>query len=337
MRALTRLLRRLARSPFGIASVFAAFTVPSTAAPPGAPALPDLFAGIAQEIAPSTIVATMPAQTFLENLVIDHRGIVIVTSHIDGRIHRLDGDRLVPFAQVDGKVAGIASRPGGGFVVSGSDATGKATIFSVADDGRTRPMLSLPRAIFLNGIEALGGDRYLVADSALGALWLVDAAVPSATLWLQHPQLAPARIDNPMPAANGVRRGHAAIWVSNTARQTLLRISLRPDGSAGELQVAFDRLNVDDFAVLADGSLLAATHIYNSVIRIEPSGRRVLVAGAAQGLVGSTAVALGKGPDDAPVAFVTTNGGMFMPPPEGVQPARLIQLRLPRTPAALPR
>jgi hypothetical protein len=48
--------------------------------------LPDIFSGTTQRLMPAITVAQMPPNTFRENLVIDARGRVFVTSHSNGRI-----------------------------------------------------------------------------------------------------------------------------------------------------------------------------------------------------------------------------------------------------------
>ena len=51
--------------------------------------------------------------------------------------------------------------------------------------------------------------------------------------------------------------------------------------------------------------------IVDSVVRIDAQGRVEVLAEAAQGATGSTSVALAR---DGRTAYVTTNGGMFLPP-----------------------
>lgn len=207
--------------------------------------------------------------------------------------------------------------------IASTDPVHDAAVF--ADVGRACGPVE--GAIFLNGIERITPGRYLIADSYRGVVWSLDAAARRFAIWLQSPLLQRADEKNPVPAANGIRRDGDTVLISNTARMTLLRVPLKADGSAGAPAVWKDRVNVDDFAVLPDRSILAATHIYNSVVRIDARGRVEVVAEAGQGVTGSTSVALSK---DGKTAYVTTNGGMFLPPPTGVEPGRVVALRLAR-------
>jgi hypothetical protein len=51
-------------------------------------------------------------------------------------------------------------------------------------------LLTLPDAVFLNGITPLSGTQYLTADSYRGAIWQIDVAQRRASIWLEHPLLA---------------------------------------------------------------------------------------------------------------------------------------------------
>jgi hypothetical protein len=84
---------------------------------------------------------------------------------------------------------------------------------------------------------------------------------------------------------------------------------------------------IDDFAIDPAGNLYGTTHVFNSVVRIAPDGSMTTIAQAEQGMTGSTALAFGTGSDCASV-YVVTNGGMTLPPPEGVQSAEVVRLEI---------
>jgi sugar lactone lactonase YvrE len=86
-------------------------------------------------------------------------------------------------------------------------------------------------------------------------------------------------------------------------------------------------VNLDDFAFDAEGNLYGTTHVYNSVIRISPAKQIVTLATAAQGVTGSTALAFGR-IDDRTSVYITTNGGMSLPLPTGVAPAKVVRLEV---------
>ena len=292
-----------------------------------APQLPPIFQNVPLALMPARTVAELPPMTFLENLVFDRQGRAYVTSHEDGTLYRYSaGGRLQLFARVPGKVAGIALHPSKGLLVSGADASGRATVFAVSLTGRVSVVGTLPDAIFLNGLAQLDADIYLIADSYKGVVWRFNASNGQATEWLAHPLLSRADTNNPIPAANGLKIRHRTVWVSNTARQTLLAVPVLASGAAGVPRVVKNQVKFDDFAIDDDGTIYGATHVYNSLIRMAPDGTLATVATAEQGMTGSTAVAFGRAQGDRRRLYVTTNGGMFLPPLSGVGPARLVQL-----------
>ena len=307
---------------------------PQSPQSPPALQLPPIFKDVPVALLPARTVAELPPNTFLENLVVDAQGLAYVTSHADGVVYRYRrGGTLEVFARLPGKVAGIAFHPKRGLLVTGADARGRAAVFAVSLTGRTgtvgtvSTVGTLPDAVFLNGLARLDGDVYLIADSYKGVIWRFDAGSGRSSVWLAHPLLTRADENNPVPAANGVKVQGRTVWVSNTARQTLMTISVDAAGHAGAPRVVRERVNIDDFVVDADGTLYGTTHVYNSLIRIAPDGTLTTVAGAEQGMTGSTAVAFGRSQGKQQrQLYVTTNGGMFMPPPGGVQAARLVQI-----------
>ncbi len=299
----------------------------AAAAAAAAQGLPPIFDGAPKKLAAAQAIAEFPRLTFLENLVVTERGLV-VTSHEDGRLLRIaPGQAPETLAVLPGKITGVASDGAGHYLVTAFDRAGKAVVYRVSGAGRLEKTWLVEGGVFLNGIERIAPGRFLIADSYRGVVWSFDLATERFGLWLQSPLLTRADEKNPLPAANGIRRDGDSVLVSNTARMTLVRVPLKPDGSAGEPVNWVEKVNVDDFAVLPDRSILAATHIYNSVVRIDAQGRIEVLAEAGQGVTGSTSVALSA---DGRTAYVTTNGGMFLPPPGGPEAGRVIELRLVR-------
>ncbi|HEX3934357.1 MAG TPA: hypothetical protein VHW43_06730 [Puia sp.] len=95
-----------------------------------------------------------------------------------------------------------------------------------------------------------------------------------------------------MPAANGIKIAQNAVYVSNTDKQIFLRIPLIGN-KPGEPEIILKNIIIDDFAFDADNNCYATTHIHNSVIKISPQKQVTIIAGEADGLAGSTAVAFG--------------------------------------------
>ncbi|MEH2023408.1 SMP-30/gluconolactonase/LRE family protein [Nostoc sp.] len=291
--------------------------------------LPSIYADIQIELAPAKVIASFPVNTFLENLAIAPDGTIFVSNHEVGKIVRItpDGNQQI-HATVEGKVSGLAFTANGGLVTTGWNADSIPVVSLVTSDGTVETLLTLPDAIFLNGITPLSDTQYLTADSYRGAIWLIDVAQHSGSIWLEHPMLARSSSENVTPAANGLKRFGDFLYVSNTEKMLLLRIPLGIGDEPGEPEIFVEQTNIDDFAFDVEGNLYGATHIYNSVVRIASDRSTTIIAQAEDGVIGSTAVAFGQGKDDRTAIYVVTNGGMFLPPPTGVVPANVVRFEV---------
>jgi putative intracellular protease/amidase/sugar lactone lactonase YvrE len=285
------------------------------------------IASTAEAIAPAQTVTEFPLNTFLENITVTPQGNLYITSYEDGRIYQItsSGD-IDEFARVTGNAAGIALDSQGHLLVAGSSEDKTATVFSIDNDGNVEPVHTIPDAIFLNGMTPLTETHYLIADSYKGAIWRIDRIQKTAEIWLHHPRLARSTPDHPFPAVNGMKIYNNMLYVSNTQRRHLIRIPIHEDYTAGSPDLFLTNVNLDDFAFDRQGNLYATTHVYNSVVKITPDRQIITIAKAEQGVAGSTAIAFGRTERDRTMIYVTTNGGMSLPLPTGLEPARVVRL-----------
>ncbi|XGV97686.1 MAG: SMP-30/gluconolactonase/LRE family protein [Leptolyngbya sp. BL-A-14] len=116
------------------------------------------------------------------------------------------------------------------------------------------------------------------------------------------------------------------LYASNTQNAQIIRLPIQANFQAGEPEIFVQNANIDDFAFDKAGNLYGTTHVFNSVVRISPAGSVTTIAQAAQGMVGTTAVAFGKTEGNRTHLYVTTNGGMSFPPPTGVESAKVVRL-----------
>ncbi|MBD2169324.1 gluconolactonase [Calothrix membranacea FACHB-236] len=291
--------------------------------------LPPIYADTPIELAPAKVITSFPVNTFLENIAIAPDGTIFVSNHEIGTIVRItpDGNQQI-HASFEGKVSGLAFTENADLVTTGWNADSIPVVSLVTVDGKVETLLNIPDAIFLNGITPISDTQYLIADSYRGAIWLVDIAQGSSSIWLEHPMLARSNPENIIPAANGLKRFGNNLYVSNTERMLLLRIPITAANQPGEPEIFVQQTNIDDFAFDVEGNLYGATHIYNSVVRISPDGSTTIIAQAEQGVIGSTAVAFGQQETDSTAIYVVMNGGMFLPPPTGVVPANVVRLEV---------
>jgi hypothetical protein len=245
--------------------------------------LPPIYTDTPVALVPHDIIATFPVNTFLENLAIAADGTLFVTNHEVGQILQISpGGQPDILVSVEGKVTGIAIAPDGNLILTGWNAEGIPILLSVSLQGTVEILATLPEAQFLNGITPLNTHQFVTADSYRGCIWQYDWNTCEVSLWLEHPLLARSQPDNPFPAANGIKRVGDTLYVSNTEQMCLLKIPLAGGDRPGEPGVFVTPTNIDDFAFDVVGNLYAATHIYNSVLRISPAGETTIIAQADQ-------------------------------------------------------
>lgn len=284
---------------------------------------------VATELVAAQPVVEFPANTFIENIAVSEAGEILVSSLEEGKVYRVSGDGATPVAEVE-KAAGLAFDSKGSLLIGSSVGSKSPGIYRLESTG-AQLLVPMPDAAFLNGLTHLTGSRFLVADSYRSLIWEVDVESRSARVWIEHPALATNAdpfhpVPQYFPGVNGIKLHGGFAYASSTQQQKLVRIRLNQDFSAAGLEVWMTNINLDDFAFDERGNLFGTTHVYNSVVRIDPERRIAIVAGLEQGMAGSTAVAFGRSSEDSTALYVTTNGGMSLPPAGGVQPGRVVRL-----------
>lgn len=293
------------------------------------PGLPPIFEHTPVVLAPSQLIAEFPPNTFLESIVVGADNTLFISSHFDGRVIRIGQDRVpTVHAAIAGKATGLAFAPDGNLLLTGWNEQNISTISKVSLQGAVDTLVTMPEAIFLNGLTRLAGNLYLIADSYRGAIWQLDAMQGNFRIWLEHPLLARTTPDKEFPAVNGLKIFDNVLYASNTEKQHLIRIPLQADHQPGEPEVFVEQVNLDDFAFDQGGNLYGTTHVYNSVVKITPDGDVTTIAQAEEGIVGSTALAFGRVDSDRTGVYVVTNGGMSLPLPSGVEPAKVVRLEV---------
>jgi len=277
---------------------------------------------------PATVFCRFPKPAFIENIAGDDQGNLYVTSVDEGKVYRVDtSGKAEDYAKTDGRLAGIVAVDDKNFLCGGWLADGVPTIYFLDAQQRLIPKLSVPTALFFNGMAALAPGSFLICDAYAGLLWKYDLDSNQVIPWLRHEFLTRVDPNNAMPAANGIKVHEDTVFVSNTARNTLLAIPLIA-GQPGEPAIYLDDVNLDDFAIDANGTIYATTHIFNSVIEIKPGQPPLVIAGIQHGLAGSTAAMLGRSVSDRRTLSVTTNGGLSLPPAGGLEDGKIVKIEL---------
>jgi sugar lactone lactonase YvrE len=290
--------------------------------------LPPIFADTPKQIVAARTIAEFPVNTFLENVAVDKKGVLFVNSYEDGKVYRVTtAGAKSEFAQIPGKVAGIAFDKSGSLIISGVTNEKKAAVFRVDKRGKVETLATIDDAIFLNGVTQLSGDKFLIADSYKGAIWEFNAKTRKYAVWLTDESLARSNVDNPTPAVNGLKIYKNNLYATNTQNQKIFRIPILAGEKAGKPELFVEKINGDDFAFDDDGNLFVTTHVYNSVVRVEPDGKMTVIATENESVTGDTALVFGRGQDKNAI-FVVTNGGMSLPPAGGVQTAKIVRLEV---------
>ncbi|MEV6330696.1 hypothetical protein [Streptomyces sp. NPDC051909] len=242
-----------------------------------------------------------------ENIALEPDGSADITFAFARQVARVgkDGDTtiLATLPEVPGAVT-----PVGGAVVLGiarahdgtlyvNYATGKREtgIWRLSPDGELRQIGFFPANAFPNGLalDEECGTLY-TADSALGTVWSLPVSGGEPTAWATGTALEPT------PelgfGANGLKVHNGAVWVSNSARGTLLRIPVgpEPDRAAGPVETRATGLTfIDDFAFTGHGdTVLAALIQANRLELVRPDGTHKTVLTATDGLDNPTSVAV---------------------------------------------
>ncbi|MFF8027139.1 hypothetical protein ACFZDJ_39770 [Streptomyces sp. NPDC007896] len=125
-----------------------------------------------------------------------------------GLVRTDDGTLYVGYAADDGSLTGIwRIRPG----------------------GKPQRIIALSAASFPNGMaldERTG--RLYIADSTRGVIWGAPITGETPTVWASGTAYEPTSL----LSVNGVKLHNGAVWVSNSDQAALLRVPVKPDGSA---------------------------------------------------------------------------------------------------------
>ena len=278
------------------------------------------------ERVPVEAVARYAEGTFLESIVVRADGDLLVVDHTTHVVLRVTptGDTATLAHLPDG-TAGLALDLDGTIIVTSGyqDHGGFVTVLDPT--GVVRAVVPVPGSVFLNGATLLRAGVFLIADSVAGRLYQVDIRSGETAVWLEHETLAPNPDFPTYPGANGVKIHDGTVYVTNSGQALLVRIPL--DGTAAGVPEAVTRdLVLDDVAIALDGTLYGATHVFNTVVRVEPDGGVTTIATAEDGVTGATAVAFGRTDMDRDTLYVVTNGGVFQPPETGIVPAEIVRL-----------
>jgi sugar lactone lactonase YvrE len=272
----------------------------------------------------STFVSLDPsAGEFTEGLAIDHRGNLYVGVAFQGAILKFapDGTRstLATLDVGDGLLVGLAADADGD-VYAALDSFDPATqgIWRVSRTGTVARIAALDPNGFPNGLAFDDHGNLYVTDSTLGTIWRIRACGRTATAWSTSPLLAPRPGPDGGTGANGIALWHGSVYVSNSDDNSIVRIRMNPDGSAGAA-TTYARSpaigDADGIAFDSRGRLYVASSFRsNTLVRLAPDGTIQTLATAADGLDYTASVAFGTSHGERGDLYFTNAGVNFGTP-----------------------
>ncbi len=161
---------------------------------------------------------------------------------------------------------------GAGNVLDVDSHTGDSSVFSAIPSnapGTANPATS--------GINALCFDKegnVYVSDSFQGVIWKIGPSGGPPSIWVTDPSLVPNGI--PPFGANGVQfnNEHTAMFVANTANDTLVQVPVNPDRSAGKPSVFTNSINGADGVIIdKHDNIWVAANQADEIVVVDPSGK----------------------------------------------------------------
>ena len=269
-------------------------------------------------LAPVTELARWPAGSFLESIVALGSGDFLIAESTTHRIFRASPTGAVSgFHESDIQPMALAVGPDETIVATGKDHEGtNSFLFVFGADGALERRVPVPEAGSLNGCTFLAPGIVLANDAALGRIYRIELASGTVTTWIADERLTPDPTRSELlPGVNGVKVFDGAVYASNSSRAIVMRVPIMgPEQAAGALEVIHRDLVVDDFCIGDDGTIYGTTHIFDGLVRLRPDGSVTRLAGAEEGMAGSTAVVFGRGPSAGASVYVVADGGYYLTP-----------------------
>ncbi|MFC0589370.1 SMP-30/gluconolactonase/LRE family protein [Novosphingobium aquiterrae] len=221
-----------------------------------------------------------------------------------------DGTERIVFTTPVGSTAGVMAIASDATIYMTSNGRSPG-IWRISPQGEAAKIATMPSGAWPNGLD-FGPDGMLYsADSNLGLIWRIDPVSGKFDVAIRNKRLSARPFVALAPGANGLHFRGRDLIVTVSDSTEILKFSAMPNGTFGPASLIARGIPGDDFAVAKDGSLFVTTHPYNTVVRVEPNGRRTTVADARQQIVGATDICFGSGAADRDVLYVATDGGAF--------------------------
>jgi hypothetical protein len=304
-------------------------------------------------------VASFPPGYFLENFVVRTNGSLLVTVLSHKQLWYIPPERgelvePVLLHTFDMMAMGIVeTEPDVFYVAAGQPGRARLYRFDLRDWSPELPVsphvvIDLEERVgMVNGACLVGPKTMLIADCFASKIWRIDlqdnGMSATAREWLRHDSMAhdPQGSMPDQPGVNGVRYAAKThhIYYTNTAQQRFMRVAVDPHtlDPAGEPELVATGMMGDDFCLDEEnGVALVTTHRENTLDRVSltpasnPAPRDSVLGNPVMDLmIGPTSAAWSRKPSEhGRVAYVTTDGGIKEPMPDGLRPAKVLRVTL---------
>jgi sugar lactone lactonase YvrE len=274
-----------------------------------------------------------------EGVAVDKVGNLYVGFQPLGQIRKIttDGTDPVVVQFPDPGTLGLAVDAVGNLYAShasGNPATGG--VYRLSKEGVLERFAGTEEMVFPNSLAFDKRGNLYVTDSATGTIWRITRAGAAAP-WLQHELLEGlGQVPGwPPIGANGIVYRQGTLYVANTEKGLILRISIGVDGSPAEPEVLADGPDVygpDGLALDVFGNIYAALVFQDKLVRIDPvEGSVTELATIDDGLDEPASLAFSTQKGDRQAVFVTNFS--VIPDDGGAGPALLkVEIGVPGLP-----
>ncbi len=128
------------------------------------------------------------------------------------------------------------------------------------------------------------GNVY-ISDSFQGVVWRTGATGGAVESWVADPLLTTGGF--PPFAANGIAfdADESVMYVANTGNDTIVKVDVQADGSAGTVSLLTQSINGPDGLIVdGQGTIWVAANQANEIVALDPSGKAIAVKGDFEGV-----------------------------------------------------
>jgi sugar lactone lactonase YvrE len=248
----------------------------------------------------ATRFATLPAGTaHPEGITVDPRTGTFYVADFDVSKASGPGDvvvfdrngrwlRTLQVAPATNLLLGIAINPVTGdlLVCDLGLSSGKPQVVKVdPKTGASSVFAALPAGAGPNALAFDTAGNVYISDSFGSTIWRTPPTGGAPSSWVSDPLLGTSGV--PPFGANGMAFNQSAtsLFVANTGNDTIVRVPVNADGSAGTPEVFINSINgADGLVIDASDNLWVAANQADEIVVVDPTGRAIAKLGDFDGI-----------------------------------------------------